>query len=122
MILVTLRVTAPPGRREELVEVFWLILGPTQAEPGCLGCRVYQELGEGDSLLYIEEWETPDALERHMRSRRYECLLAVMEASARPPDLRYQSIGKCQGLEYLEAVRLGDGPAWSRCRARKAKG
>jgi quinol monooxygenase YgiN len=121
MILVTLRVTAPPGRREELMNVFWLLLGPVQAEPGCLGCRLYQEVGEEDSLLYVEEWETPEQLERHMRSPRYERLLAAMEVSARPPALRYQSVLKGQGLEYLEAVRLGTGPTRAQCRVQEAK-
>ncbi len=42
-----------------------------------------------------------------------------MEASARPPVLRYHTISDSKGLEYLQAVRLGatapqpvrDGPA-----------
>ncbi len=42
-----------------------------------------------------------------MRSARYERLLAVMEISARPPVLRFQTISDLRGMEYLEAVRLG---------------
>jgi len=40
-------------------------------------------------------------------SARYERLLAVMEASARPPVLRYHTVSGSKGLEYLQAVRLG---------------
>jgi quinol monooxygenase YgiN len=109
MILATLSIAAPPGRREEMIKVFWLLLGPVRVEPGCLGCRLYQEAGNEDVLLYVEEWETPEQLERHMRSGRYERLLALMEASAQPPVLRYQTVCATQGLEYLEAVRLGAG-------------
>lgn len=107
MILVTLSLVAPPGRREEMVEVFWLLLGPVRVVPGCLACQLYQEVGDEDTLLYVEEWETPEQLERHMRSGRYERLLALMEASAQPPVLRYLSICASKGLEYLEALRLG---------------
>jgi quinol monooxygenase YgiN len=107
MILVTLSVVPMPDRREEMVAVFWMLLGPLRVEPGCLACELYEEVGEGGSLLYLEEWETAEQLERHMRSARYERLLAVMEASARPPVLRYHKVSDAKGMEYLQAVRLG---------------
>jgi quinol monooxygenase YgiN len=107
MILVTLSVFSPPGRREEMVEVFWTLLGPVRVEPGCLSCGLFAEICNGEGLLYVEEWETAEQLERHMRSARYERLLAVMEASARPPVLRYHTVSGSMGMEYLQAVRLG---------------
>jgi quinol monooxygenase YgiN len=107
MILVTLSVSPLPDRREEMVAVFWMLLGPTRVEPGCLTCELHEEVGDGGSLLYVEEWETVEQLERHMRSARYERLLAVMEASARPPVLRYHTVSDSKGMEYLQAVRLG---------------
>jgi quinol monooxygenase YgiN len=107
MILVTLSVSSSPGRREEMVEVFWTLLGPIRVEPGCLSCGLFAEICNGEGLLYVEEWETPEQLERHMRSARYERLLAVMEASARPPVLRYHTVSGSKGMEYLQAVRLG---------------
>src|SRR5262245_39792388 len=107
MILVTLSIVALPGRREEMIEVFWQLLGPVGVEPGCRACRLYQEVGNGETLLYVEEWETQEQLEHHMRSSRYERLLAIMEASAHPPVLRYYSVSAARGLDYLEAVRLG---------------
>src|SRR5947209_1045924 len=110
MILATLDIAAPRCRREEMVKAFWLLLGPLRVEPGCLACRLYQEVGNGEEFLYVEEWETAEHLERHMRSGRYERLLAIMEASAQPPVLRYHLVSTVKGLEYLESVRLGRGP------------
>ena len=107
MILATLKIAVPPDRRAGVVEVFLLLLGPVRVEPGCLWCGLYQEAGNGEDLLYVEEWETAEQLERHMRSARYERLLALMEASDGPPVLRYHSISGAKGLEYLEAVGLG---------------
>ncbi len=78
MILATLKVAVAPDRRAGVVEVFSLLLGPVRVEPGCLSCELYQDAGNGDEILYVEEWETPDQLERHMRSCRYERLLALM--------------------------------------------
>jgi quinol monooxygenase YgiN len=107
MILVTLSIVAPPGRREELIQLFWSVIGPIRAEPGCLACGLYEEVGGGGLFYYVEEWTTPEQLERHMRSARYERLLTAMEASAEPPVLRYLTVSACRGLEYLECVRLG---------------
>jgi quinol monooxygenase YgiN len=109
MILVTLTIAVPPGQRNDFVEVFWSLLGPVRVEAGCLGCGLYHEIGNEDVLLYVEQWETPEQLERHVRSARYERLLTVMEASIKPPLLRYHVVSGIKGLEYLEAVRLGGG-------------
>ncbi len=111
MILVTLTLAPASGRRQEMIDVLWLIIGPIRAQPGCLSCGLYLEIGNGDQLLYLEAWETQQQLERHMRSARYERLLAVMDASVQRPVLRYQTIGTVMGLEYLEAVRMGSPPS-----------
>jgi len=107
VILVTLTLAPSPVQRQEMIDVLWLIIGPMRAQPGCLCCALYQEVGEDNHLLYMEAWETKEQLERHMRSARYERLLTVMEASVRQPVLRYQTISEVAGLEYLEAVRMG---------------
>ena len=107
MILVTLTLTPAAGRRQEMIDVFWLIIGPIRAQPGCLSCGLFQEIGNGDQLLYMEAWETKEQLERHMRSGRYERVLAVMDASVQQPVLQYRTISAVKGLEYLEAVRMG---------------
>ena len=107
MILTTLSVVVPPARRQEIVEVFSSLLGPVRAEPGCRSSELYQQVDDGNVLRYVEEWETPEQLERHMRSARYERLLAIMEAAAERPVLRYDHIASTRGLDYLEEVRLG---------------
>jgi quinol monooxygenase YgiN len=107
MILTTLSVVVLPARRQEIVEVFSSLMGPVRAEPGCRLCELYQQVDDGNVLRYVEEWETPEQLERHMRSARYERLLAIMEASAVRPVLRYDYVTGTRGLDYLEAVRLG---------------
>jgi quinol monooxygenase YgiN len=107
MILTTLNVVVPTARRQEIVDVFASLLGPVRAEPGCRWCELYEQVGDSQVLRYVEEWETGEQLERHMRSARYERLLVIMEASAEPPVLRYDWITASRGLDYLEAVRLG---------------
>ncbi len=56
----------------------------------------------------MEEWRTPEELDQQIRSSHYTRLLAVMEESAEPPELRLNWITDVKGLEYLERVRLCD--------------
>ena len=113
MILATLKIAVPPAQQGKVAELFATLAGPVRVEPGCLSCGLFQDAGTGDEFLYVEEWETPEQLERHMRSARYGRLLAMMEAADRPPMLRYCSVSDVRGLEYLEAVRLGGAaPLW----------
>jgi quinol monooxygenase YgiN len=107
MILATLRITVSPGRKEQMPRAFWQLLGPTRAGPGCLACGLDEEVGNPEVLQYVGEWDAPEQMGRHMRSARYEVLRAIVEASTQPPSLRYQTVSGVQGLEYLEAVRLG---------------
>jgi quinol monooxygenase YgiN len=107
MIFAILRMTVRPARLEEIVQAFWSIIGPTRVEPGCLTCGLFQEVGNPEAFHYQEEWLTAEDLERHMRSARYERLLAIMEAAAEPPRIQYCSVEKTRGLEYVETIRLG---------------
>jgi len=111
VITPTVAIAVAPGRREEILKIFWMLQGPVGAELGCQGCNLYEQVGDQNLFLYVEEWETKEHLERHMRSARYERLLAIMEASAQPPKLRYNEVSSSQGMEYLEAVRLGSAAA-----------
>src|SRR5262249_15188977 len=104
MILAILRLRFPPDQMEEIARSFWPVLGPTRVEPGCLCCALYTEVCYPEVLQYVEEWATSEDLERHMRSARYERLLAIMETAAEPPVLRYYLISATKGLEYLEAI------------------
>lgn len=107
MILATLKIKVQPDRCTGVVEVVSLLLEPVRVEPGCVTCELYRDAGNGDEILYVEEWETREQLERHMRSTRYERLLAIMEAAALPPVLRYFTVSDVRGLGYLEKIRLG---------------
>ncbi|MCP4195901.1 MAG: antibiotic biosynthesis monooxygenase, partial [Proteobacteria bacterium] len=44
MIIVTLRIKVPGNRRKEFLDSARLIIGPTQVQPGCIGCEFYQNL------------------------------------------------------------------------------
>ena len=107
MVLVILRLTVTPERRGDVLQAIRSTRNRTRATPGCLDCSSYTNADEAQRILYVEEWASEDALARHLRTDCWKGLLAVMEASAEPPDLRFIWSDRTSGLEYLEESRLG---------------
>jgi quinol monooxygenase YgiN len=105
MIQASLRIVAPAGKRDEIVRTFRSLLEPTGVKHGCLGCRLYQDVTDDNALTYVEEWETCEDFERHLRSDQYRKHLALIDLSTSPPELRFHTISETSGIEYLAAVR-----------------
>ena len=70
-----------------------------------MSCRIHAEIDDPDSLLYTEEWVSPQALDSQLRSERFTRLLSVMESACKPPELEFRFVSETRGLEYLAALR-----------------
>ncbi len=103
-IIATLTLTAPAGQQAQVLGALRAFLGRTRVETGCAACALYEDAEDPAILHYVEEWRTEWHLERHLRSSRYQRLLRIMEASAKPPALRFTWISDQRGLEYVTAV------------------
>ena len=55
--------------------------------------------------MYVEEWESRENLERHIKSDPYRIILSLMELSGEPPEIKINTISKTEGLEAIEAIR-----------------
>ena len=107
MITVTLRIKVSSKRRQDFMNSATLILGPTRIKPGCISCRLYQDLDEPDDVFLMEEWESREKLDRHFKSEQYRIILSLMEASDQFPEIKINTISKIEALEAIEAVRMG---------------
>ena len=84
-----------------------LILGPTTVQPGCISCRIYQDLDEPDAVFLVEEWESREKLNRHFNSEQCRIILSLMEASDELPDIKINTVSKTEGLKAIETARSG---------------
>jgi quinol monooxygenase YgiN len=73
-------------------------------EPGCLSSSIWREAGPSGTVLLMEEWESPQAIERHMSGPVFRRLLAVLELSRTPPEIRYVQGSRSRGMDWITQV------------------
>jgi quinol monooxygenase YgiN len=105
MVISTLRIVPSPKQRFEVLEVLLSVLGPTEIQPGCLSCCVYEEKGPDHAVVFGAHWETEEALHEHICSDFYRRLLVACELSKRPPEVCFHHVSATQGMDLIEQLR-----------------
>jgi quinol monooxygenase YgiN len=105
VVISTLRIVPSPKQRSEVLEVLLSVRGPTEIQPGCLSCGVYEEKGPDHAVVFRAHWETPAALREHILSDIYPSLLAACELSSQPPEFCFHHVSKTQGMDLIEQLR-----------------
>ena len=106
MVIAALSLILEGAKRKQVVRSLRASSGPTRVEPGCLACRVMEEVDDPGHVHYLEMWETSEQLVARLRSKRYRHVLAAMEESVASPQLQFFWVSEVKGIEFLEAARL----------------
>ena len=91
MIISTLNIKPISEKQQVVLRILHSLIGSTQAETGCICCRLYQHLENKKLITYVEEWQNESDMIRHIRSERYRKILAAMDFAGELPDLRFQT-------------------------------
>jgi quinol monooxygenase YgiN len=105
MIIGTIRILPAPDRRADVLEILRSVQGPVRAQPGCAACDVFDEQGPESAIVFIERWDSDATLEEHLRSETYRRILAAIELSSHPPDVRFEHVSAAEGMELIERLR-----------------
>jgi quinol monooxygenase YgiN len=106
MILASVTIASGAGQRDELRRAMRALVGPIRVEPGCLDCRLYEDVEDPDAFTLVEEWADATDMERRLRSNDYRLLLQLMESSAKPPKVVFHVVEQTQGLDRVHQARL----------------
>lgn len=68
MIIVIARLVIHPGSIPQLREPARLCIEETRKEEGCIAYDLFESTTEPDCLVFVERWETREALSRHART------------------------------------------------------
>ena len=80
MMIATTSVTVLPGRRKEFFQSITPLTERIRAEKGCLNYRLYEEAGDENSMMLIEEWETRTDWDKHRGGENYAVLFGLLSA------------------------------------------
>jgi quinol monooxygenase YgiN len=102
MIVVVGRVVTDAARREDLKRIGQAVARASRAEEGCLSYRVYEDTELDNEFVFVEEWESQQALERHFGTPHIaEFMGAIRATVAAPPDVRFHTIESSVDLADL---------------------
>ncbi len=105
MIHAIVRMDMATDKLDEALQILHSIVEQTRAEAGCVSCSVYQDTEIENQIVFAQEWRSEEDLQRHLRSEEYQKVLLVMEMACTPPEIRFDTINKTIGIEYIEKAR-----------------
>ena len=105
VIIVRITMKALREKRTEMMQTLLSMIEPTGKEKGCLSYDVFCELEDNHVFSLIEEWETREDLDYHIRSERFSVLLGTKSLLAKPLEMKIHMVSHSEGAEILNALR-----------------
>ena len=110
MIVFSLQIVTPDGRRTILMRALAAMIGPTRVAPGCLDARLYSDpLNRCKALLLVEEWDSREQFERNLDTAKLNTIVAAIELSSEAPVVRLDSVEREEGVDTLALHRSATG-------------
>ena len=85
MVTLSMRLSADQPNKDRFVDTVRGMLGPIRVEPGCLDCRLCEDVEDDCGLLLLQEWRDEPALSRHIRGNTFRSLLMALDLLSMPP-------------------------------------
>jgi quinol monooxygenase YgiN len=107
MVRLTIELYAPMPTARRIVAALRSMVMAARLEPGCLGCDVWTDEADDCAVRYEVRWSSEDTMRRRVRCEDFTRLLEVLESAPERPTVQFDFVTRCEGLEYVEAVRSG---------------
>jgi len=80
MLKVVAKMSFTPEAKDSALPLVKELVAATVQEKGCLGYNFCQQAESTDAYAMIESWETPEALDAHMKSEHFTTILPQISA------------------------------------------
>jgi len=110
MIVVRITLNALADKHLEVTQTLLSLIDPVGREKGCRNYNIFYDIHDKNHFCLLEEWETREDLDHHIRSCRFGVLLGTKPLLREPLDIRINTISHLQGMEAVEAVRAKGAP------------
>lgn len=99
MIVVVGRVQTDAEKRDALVRIGQAVAAASREEPGCISYRLYEDTELENEFVFVEEWESDEALQRHFATSHIEEFMRAIPATfVAPPDVKFHTIASTTDL------------------------
>jgi quinol monooxygenase YgiN len=105
MIIVKITLNALADKHLEVTQTLLSLIEPVGKEQGCKNYNIFCDIHDKNHFCLLEEWETRENLDRHIRSCRFGVLLGIKILLREPLDIQIYTTSHPQGMEAIEAVR-----------------
>ena len=105
MIIVRITMNVRLEKRTELLQTLLSMIEPTGNGKGCLSCHVFRDIEDKNVFSLIEEWETREALNDHIKSDRFSVLLGTKSLLYEPQQIEIHTVSQSEGMETVHAAR-----------------
>ena len=105
MIIVRITMNVLPEKELEVKQTLLSMIEPTENEAGCLSYAVFSDIEDKSLFSLVEEWETREDLNHHIRSHRFGVLLGTKALLYEPLEIKIHSVSQSEGREAIDAVR-----------------
>lgn len=109
MILSFITLLPQPEKRQAMLDILRTMEALTRNKPGCACCCIYEQADDRHAVLYVERWQSKEALHLHIQSSMYMRLLTAMELASEAPDIQFHEVVKTMGMDLIEALRSESG-------------
>jgi len=69
----------PPENRREFIRSFNILPQFDGCGKNCSFCRLFEDVGELNSFLWVEYWHNEIAMEAYLQSNRFKTLMGAIE-------------------------------------------
>ena len=92
MILVIMRMKVLAEKRKELSQTIASLIGLLRTERGCQRCDFCQSMEDENELCLLEEWDTRENLNSHLKSERFRVLRGAMNLLQEPYEMMFHAV------------------------------
>ena len=92
MILVIIRMKVLAEKRKELSQTIGSLIGSLRTEKGCRRCDFYRSMEDENELCILEEWDTRENLNSHLKSERFKVLRGAMNLLQEPYEMMLYTV------------------------------
>jgi quinol monooxygenase YgiN len=105
VVQLHVRLPTAAAQTPDIVRALSRVMRSAQIDRGCDHVEITRDAEDGSVVIYVEDWDDREQLERRIRSDRFGALLNLMEACPDTPSLELRFVSEVQGLDYVASVR-----------------